>query len=257
MHRFSANLGFLWSDLELPGRIAAAAQAGFRAVELHWPYGTPPGVVRRACTEAGVKLLAMNTPLGDTASGEFGQAALPERQSEFREGFLQAADYARTAGASRLHVMAGVVPNNARTRAVLGENLLWAEAQAPELWLLLEPLNNFDKPGYFYHLPAQAAAIIDSVPLKRTQVMFDAYHVGREGHDPVCEYDRFAAQIGHVQIAAVPNRHEPYGGQLDLRAFLVHLSQRGYKGWVGCEYVPERTADSGMARLRKLAEALV
>ena len=41
MLRFSANLGFLWTDLALTDAIKAAAAFGFDAVECHWPFDVP------------------------------------------------------------------------------------------------------------------------------------------------------------------------------------------------------------------------
>jgi hydroxypyruvate isomerase len=41
MPRFSANLGFLFTDRPELERVAAAAAAGFKAVEMHWPYQVP------------------------------------------------------------------------------------------------------------------------------------------------------------------------------------------------------------------------
>lgn len=256
MNRFSANIGFLWAADNLPLRIAKAAAQGFRAVEMHWPYDSDPAALRNACADAGVELLALNTPLGDTGRGDFGLAALPGRTAEFRDSFLRAMDFAQTAGCARLHVMAGLTTPTDVAQETFAQNLIWAEAQAPDLALLLEPLNRFDKPGYFYHLPEQALRLIRSAGLRNTRLMFDAYHVGREGSDPVREYDRCAALIGHVQIAAVPHRHEPYTGQVDFAQFLTHIAARGYTGWVGCEYQPEQGEEAGMVRLRHLSEAL-
>ena len=73
--RFSANLGLLWTDSPLPEAIARAGAAGFGAVELQWPGDVPAAALRRACTEAGLPLLALNTPTGE--AGAFGLAALP------------------------------------------------------------------------------------------------------------------------------------------------------------------------------------
>ena len=256
MKRFSANLGFLWVHLDLLQRIESAGRAGFGAVELHWPYDTPALDVRQACVDAGVELLSLNSPLGDTSTGEFGLAVLSERREAFQESFLKAADYVNSAGARALHVMAGLAPNNASTREVLIENLRWAEAQAPGLTILLEPLNNFDKPGYFYHLPEQAVQIINDGALVQTKLMFDAYHVGREGLGPEREYKRFAQHIAHIQIAAVPHRMEPYGGQVDLGKFLSYITEQGYDGFIGCEYIPERTVEAGLERLRQFSKML-
>lgn len=256
MNRFSANLGFLWANDDLPVRIAKAAAQGFRAVEMHWPYDHDPVSLRNACADAGVELLALNTPLGNIDQGDFGLAAVPGRAAEFRDSFLRTVDFAQRAGCARLHVMAGVTAPSDAAQTTLIQNLLWAEAQAPDLALLLEPLNRFDKPGYFYHLPEQALTLILSADLRQTRLMFDAYHVGREGIDPICEYDRCVALIGHIQIAGVPHRHEPDTGEVDFAQFLTHIAASGYEGWVGCEYQPARGEEAGMARLRQLSQTL-
>ncbi|MEQ5868977.1 TIM barrel protein [Sagittula sp. NFXS13] len=256
MKRFSANLGFLWRELDLLDRIRAAADAGFDAVELHWPYDTPAQDILNCCQDAGVRLLALNSPRGDLSKGEYGLAALQGREAEFREGFLRAAEFAISAGAPRMHIMAGVTPNTPAARATLGANLRWVEATVPELSYLLEPLNIFDAPGYFYHLPEQAVRVIRDEDLGRTQLMFDIYHVGREGLSPEKEFDRFRDAVGHVQIAAVPTRTEPHAGSVDMAAALNHLLRNGYSGWIGCEYKPERTIEAGLPRLRQLASYL-
>ncbi|MDH5750641.1 MAG: hydroxypyruvate isomerase, partial [Rhodospirillales bacterium] len=53
MPKFAANLTFLFTELEPLARIRAAADAGFRAVEIQDPYSLPIGDLRDALTEAG------------------------------------------------------------------------------------------------------------------------------------------------------------------------------------------------------------
>lgn len=57
MRRFSANLGFLWTDRPLPQAIRAAKAAGFAAVECHFPYAVPPAEVARALTECSAPVI--------------------------------------------------------------------------------------------------------------------------------------------------------------------------------------------------------
>lgn len=89
--------------------------------------------------------------------------------------------------------------------------------------------------------------------LARTQLMFDAYHIGREGRDPVTEYDRLARYVGHVQIASVPSRTEPDTGDVDYANFLRHLRLQAYGGWIGCEYLPRTNVEAGLPGLRAIA----
>jgi len=83
MARFSANLGFLWANYPLLERIQKAAEAGFKAIELHWPYDTDAKEVKIACKKWDVKLLALNTDLGDTKKGDSGLAALGDASRSF------------------------------------------------------------------------------------------------------------------------------------------------------------------------------
>ena len=258
MPKFSANLGFLWPDRPLLARIEAASRAGFRAVEMHWPYDLEPEAVRERCAGLGVKLLGINTPLGDVDKGEFGLGAVAGREAEFDRHFGKTVDWGRRAGASTIHVMAGVVAPADRddARATLISNLRRAALAAPEMTLLLEGLNQRDKPGYFYSTIGEKAAIIDEVGLPNLKIMFDAYHVGVSEGDIFTRFARYQPLIGHVQIAAVPSRAEPDEGEIAYANFFRELDRLGYDGWVGCEYRPRGSTDEGLRWVRTLGAAL-
>ena len=134
MPRLSANLGFLWPDRPLLDRIEAAGRAGFEAVELHWPYETPPEAVRETCQRSGVRLLGINSPPGDPENGEFGLGALPGREDDFQATVDQAIAYALSAGANSIHVIAGIVPPEERdsARHIFVANLKTASKKADE-----------------------------------------------------------------------------------------------------------------------------
>jgi len=250
MIRFSANLGFLWPDLPLLERIAAAGRAGFRAVELHWPYDVPPESVQEACARHGVRLLALNTPLGDVAKGDFGLAAVPGRESDFQAGFDLALAYGRASGANAIHAMAGVVPDGQRLKAmdVFKRNISTAADKAAEhaITILLEAINPRDKPGYFYSTLGEVAEFLDDIDQPNLRLMFDVYHVGVAEGDILTRLARHLPRIGHVQIAAVPSRAEPDEGEVCYRAIFEALDRLGYGGWVGCEYKPRAGTDEGL-----------
>lgn len=249
MPKFSANLGFMWPDRPLLERIDAAAKAGFKAIELHWPYATPAEEVRERCARHGLVLLGINTPVGDAGKGDFGLGAQAAREAEFRETFEQSADYARVAGASSVHVMAGVVApeHKACAKEVFVENLAFAAKAAPDLTLLLEPINQRDKPGYFYSTIGEAADIIATVGAPNLKIMFDVYHVGVSEGDVTKRLERHLSDIGHVQIAAAPSRAEPDEGEIAYGAIFATLDRLGYAGWTGCEYRPRAGTDEGLA----------
>jgi len=259
MRRFSANLGFLWPDRPLLARIDAAASAGFKAIELHYPYAVPAAEVAAACQRHGIALLGINTNVGTGEDPHVGLAAVPGREAEFAALFDQAHAYAVAAGGNSIHVMAGRVPEGERGTAadVLVANLKWAapKAAAEGLTILLEPLNPFDMPGYFYARVEEALPIMDRVGADNVKLMFDAYHVGRVGDDVIGFLDRYRDRIGHIQIAAVPSRAEPDEGTLDYAVVLNQVEAIGYTGWIGAEYKPRAGTDEGLAWLADLGAA--
>lgn len=259
MPRFSANLGFLWPDRPLGERVEAAARAGFRAVELHWPYDEVPAAeMKAACMRHGLTLLGINTVVGDAANGERGLGALPGREADFQAAVEQSIAYCHGAGAQAIHCMAGVVPEEQRApaRETFLRNLEAAAAKAGDLTLLLEPLNPRDMPGYFYSTVGEAIAIIEELGLSNLRLMFDVYHVGVTEGDVLTKLERYLPLIGHVQIAAVPSRAEPDEGEIAYRAIFDALDRLDYDGWVGCEYKPRGDTDAGLVWTERLGVEL-
>jgi len=254
LSRLSANLGFLWPDRPLLKRIEAAAAAGFGAVEFHWPHDTPPEAVAKLCGELGLAVLGLNTPPGDSP-GDFGLAALPGREAEFAAGYARTLDWGRRAGASMIHVMAGVAPDAPATEATLVANLRRAAdlARGSGITLLLEAINPRDRPGYFHSRVERAAEIVDLADRPDVALMFDVYHVGVGQGDVLRRLARFLPRIAHVQIAAVPSRAEPDEGEIDHAEVLRELDRLGYAGWVGCEYRPRAVTDAGLVWRDRLA----
>ncbi len=256
MPRFSANLGFLWPDRPVLERVDAAARAGFRAIELHWPYDIPATILRARAEAQGVAILGINTPVG-SETGDFGLGALPGREVEFREAFAMTLRYAEAIGAAAIHVMAGVPPEGQETaaRETFLANLRHAAPLAADagVMLLLEPINRRDKPGYFYDRLADAQTIIDEIGHASLRIMFDCYHVGITEGEVIARLEKHLASIGHIQFASVPNRTEPDEGTLDYRAVFAAIDRLGYAGWVGAEYKPRGPTDDGLGWMRALA----
>ncbi|MFY0692555.1 MAG: TIM barrel protein [Paracoccaceae bacterium] len=237
MTRFSANLGFLFNDLPLPDAIRAAHAAGFDAVECHWPYAFPSDEVKTALEETGLVMLGLNTIRG--APGENGLAALPGREQEARQAIDQAIAYARAIETPRIHVMAGFAKGQAAHETFV-ENLRYActEAAAHAITILIEPLNRYDAPGYFLDGSDQAKAVIEEVGAPNLRMMFDCYHLQIMEGDISRRLENMLPLIGHIQIASVPDRAEPDGGELCYAHVLKVLAALGYEEPIGAEYKP-------------------
>lgn len=249
MTEFSANLGFLWTDLSLPDAIRAAQKAGFSAVEMHWPYDTPAADIRAALEETGLPLLGINTVRGDT--GENGLCALPGREAQARAAIDQAVAYARVTGARAVHAMAGF-SNGAAAHDVFVENLQYACDAAPELTILIEPLNHHDAPGYFLQGSDQAAQIIKAVSRENLKLMFDCYHLQIMEGDLTRQLDKHRKIIGHIQFASVPARAEPDEGEVNYSHIFDHLARSGYGAPLGAEYRPRASTEVGLGWMRTL-----
>jgi hydroxypyruvate isomerase len=106
-------------------------------------------------------------------------------------------------------------------RAVDMENMSWAAAQADVqgITILIEPINGRDMPGYFVHRQDQA-------------------HVKLREQMP---------GIGHIQVAGVPDRHEPDEGELNYPIFSDYSMNSGMAGG--------SAANTGL--VQELAPALV
>ncbi|TXI00524.1 MAG: isomerase [Rhizobium sp.] len=251
MARFSANLGFLWQELSLPDAIRAAKAAGFDAVECHYPYDISAEAVCQALEETGLPMLGLNTARGDVTAGDNGLAAIPGREDEARRVIDQAIDYAAAIGAQNVHVMAGKAAGD-EARATFVANLRYACGRAVEAGstVLIEPLNHRDAPGYFLQTADQALDIMAAVGAENIKLMFDCYHIQIMQGDLTHRLQTHMAAIGHVQIAAVPDRHEPDHGEIDYRHILQLLEKLGYDKPIGAEYRPAATTDAGLAWLR-------
>ncbi len=252
--RFSANLGFLFSELALPAAIRAAGAVGFGAVELHWPYATDPATVRAALDEARLPLVALNTAPGNRERGDFGLSAVTGREEDARRAIDQAVAYAAATGAANIHVMAGIAEGEA-AQATFLENLRYADAVigARAIGILIEPINRRDAPGYFLHTLEDAVRIQDNAGIGRLRIMFDCYHLQIEGGDLLKRAAANLGRIGHVQFAAVPDRGEPDRGEVDYAALLPAIAAAGYSGWFGAEYRPRSTTLAGLGWLDAFA----
>ena len=248
--RFSANLGFLWQDRPLPDAIRAAKAAGFDAVECHWPYAIPSGKVATALSETGLTMLGLNTVRGDVAKGENGLCALPGREREARAAIDQAVDYAAEIGAEKVHVMAGFANGvEAEGTFLAALNYACEKAAGMGLTILIEPLNHYDAPGYFLTTTTQAADLIERVGAPNLKLMFDCYHVQLMEGDLTHRLQKLRPVLGHVQIARVPDRGPPVGGEINYAHIYDVLADLGWDTPIGAEYRSDLPTDQTLAWL--------
>jgi len=255
MPRFAANLTMMYGEHAFLDRFEAAARDGFRAVEFLFPYEFDVHDIRSRLDAHGLTQVLFNAPPGDWAKEERGLASLPGRQEEFQASIWRALEYAAVLGNERLHVMAGLIqPGLFRSahRAVYVENISWAAAQAAGqgITVLIEPINGRDMPGYFIHRQEEAHAICAEIGASNLRVQFDFYHAQIVEGDLSVKLREQITGIGHIQVAGVPDRHEPDEGELNYPYLFRLVDELGYSGWIGCEYRPRARTSDGLGSMR-------
>lgn len=251
MPTFSANLGFLFGDHPLTDAIRFAHRAGFEAVECHWPYDENPAALRAALAETGLPMLGLNTARGNVGAGEMGLSALPGRQGEARDAINRAFDLAAEIDAQAVHVMAGRAQGDAAEATFL-ENLHFAcdLAGSSGRTVLIEPLNRYSAPGYFFDRTDHAARLIEAVNRPELKLMFDCFHVQMTEGDLTNRLSALLPIIGHIQFASAPFRGTPDRGEVNFGHIFRHIDQMGWRRPLGAEYLPEGPTQDSLGWLR-------
>lgn len=251
MPRLAANISMLFGELPFLDRFAAAAQAGFEAVELQFPYEFRPADLRARLDDNGLALVLHNLPPGDWSRGERGIGCHPDRVAEFRAGVERAIDYAAALGCRQVNCLAGIasagVPDG-RLRETLVENLRFAAERTTSagIRLLIEPINVHDIPGFYLNRSRQALELIAEVGSDNLYLQYDIYHMQRMEGELAATIKASLPKIAHIQLADNPGRNEPGTGEINYRFLFGWLDAIGYPGWIGCEYRPRTTTGDGL-----------
>lgn len=251
MPRFAANLSMMYQEHGFLDRFAAAARDGFEAVEYLFPYEHAPQEIAERLQSNHLTQALFNLPPGDWGKGERGMACHPGRESEFAQSVQTALPYAQATHCRKLHAMAGLLPADVapdQARATYIANLrAAARVLAPHgITLLIEPINTRDMPGYFLNYQQQAHDIVAEVGEVNLKVQLDFYHCQIMEGDLARRLQKHFSGVGHVQIAGVPDRHEPDAGEVNFAYLYEQLDALGYEGWIGCEYRPAGNTSAGL-----------
>ncbi len=255
MPRFAANLSMLFTEVPMLDRFERAARAGFKAVEMQFPYEAPATEIRSRLDANGLVMVLHNFPGGDWAAGDRGIACNPARQAEFRAGVGKAIEYATTLGVPQLNCLAGkpgAGVDEATTHRTFVDNVRYAAEQckAAGLRVLMEPINNYDVPGFWLNRTGKALGVVDELKMDNVLVQYDIYHAQRYEGELAATMQQHLAKIGHIQFADNPGRNEPGTGEIHWPFLFAHIDRIGYTGWLGAEYKPATTTEAGLGWLR-------
>jgi 2-dehydrotetronate isomerase len=254
MPQFAANLSMMYVELPFLDRFEAAAKDGFKAVEFLFPYAYEAKELAARLKANGLQQVLFNFPPGgiDAASIDAawnsntrGIACIPGRESELLAGLEIALRYADALQCPRLHMMAGLLPagkDRTDVRQTYVNNAQAASKLAAKqgINILLEPINTRDIPGFFLNRQDHAHDLIAEIGQPNVKVQMDLYHCQIVEGDVAMKIRQYlpTGNVGHFQIAGVPERHEPDVGEMNYPYLFDVIDSLGYQGWIGCEYKP-------------------
>lgn len=252
MLKFAANLSWLYTDLPFLDRFEAAARDGFKGVECLFPHEHPTTEIQARLRDLGLQLVLFNAEPGRWASGERGLACLDGREADFRHSIASALTLAHSLNCQRIHVMAGLAAPGIGTYSAWSRyeaRLGWAatQASAAGITLLIEPINTRDMPDYLLNEQARAHGLVERIGSPHLKVQMDLYHCQIVEGDITSRLRKWlpTGQVGHLQVAAVPDRGEPDQGELHYAHVFAELQRLGWTGWIGCEYKPRQAGPGG------------
>ncbi len=250
MLRFSANLSLLFTELPLAERFEAAAEAGFEAVEIQFPYELSPRQIERKLQRHRLKLVLFNVDAATLLQGGEGLAAVPEQRDRFRQAVAQTLEYARVLRPEAVNVLPGRCLNEELQDdylATFKDNLRYAadDFQRIGVKTVFEAVNTLDMPGFIVHNGRQMLDILEELRHPNLALQYDLYHMWRMGEDCGGFLRRHIANVGHIQFADCPGRGQPGSGHSDFETIFELIAASPYRGWTGAEYRPTAsTADS-------------
>lgn len=251
MPKFAANISLLFAELPYLDRFQAAAEAGFKAVEILFPYDMAAKETRRALLANGLELVLINAPPPNYTGGQPGYAAVPGGEGRFQSDIRRVMRYADVLKPGLIHIMSGYSSGPDALETFV-RNLQWAADAAPQQQFTIEPLNPVSQPDYFLNDYALAAEVLDRVDRPNIGLQYDSFHAHLIHGDALDVWHRFHSHVIHAQVGSAPDRSEPGRGPTDFEALFTAFEERGYTGWVSAEYTPStpRTPDSlGWRRL--------
>ncbi|GAB4159120.1 MAG: TIM barrel protein [Roseiflexaceae bacterium] len=254
MLRFNLNISITMRELRWEERIEQATRLGFAAIECWWPHGADLPALARQIGDAGLTVVLCNFDGGSITNGERGFLNHPQRQAEFRAHVPYALEFAQRIGCTHMNALVGNWLSTESRSSQLNrvyENLAWVAEQAAQagVTVLVEALNPWETPDYILTTSTSALQTLAAVNAPNLQFQYDVYHMQRSEGNIVATLGTALEQIGHIQVADSPQRHQPGTGELNYRFIFQALEQLGYAGWIGLEYFPRGSLAESLAWL--------
>jgi hydroxypyruvate isomerase len=241
--RLVANVSLLFTEVPLLERFQAAADAGFKTVEMQFPYDENLADLVSAKEQAGVNVCLINVPAAELMTGGEGLACVPGKEVQFEEALDLACTYATALNVAMVNVLPGRCLDESKHlkyMATFKENLLKAATlmEAHNILVTFEAVNTKDMPGFLIHNTEQMLNILAELNHPNLKMQYDIYHMQIMDGNVDETLRNHANMIGHIQFADVPGRGEPLSGNLNFKSIFADIKNSRYHGYVSAEYHP-------------------
>jgi hydroxypyruvate isomerase len=252
----SIMLWTVWTNLPFAERLAKAAEAGYRYVELTGEY--------EKWSEADfIAANAARQELGihfDATAGLHNGIANPALRGAFLNELGAALIPMERLACTAMIVLSGnVVPGLSReaqhTSCIEGlkraaEIIEGKRIDDQPVRLLLECIDPEENPHYFLQSAAEAIEIVRAVNHPQVQFLYDLFHEQIAEGNLIEKLEKNIDLIGLVHVADVPGRHQPGTGEINYANIYRKLVDLKYSHIVAMEFHPtgDAVADLRAAR---------
>lgn len=238
--RFAVNVEMWWKKLPFIERIRRSAELGFPAVEF-WPYKN------KNLDEIAQVSQNLNIEIAQfTAWGFTPGMNDPENHKDFVDTIREACDVAKKLKCKKMTVVGGN-DQPGMTQEQMHENIITALkmaspiAEDADVMMILEPMNiRVNHKGHCLYGSADPIRICKEVNSSHCKINWDLYHMQITEGD-LCRHMKEGfdeGQIGYLQLADNPGRHEPGTGEIYYNRVLKEAFDIGYRDCVGLECTP-------------------
>lgn len=241
--RFAVNVEMWWRKLPFMQRIQQAAAMGFPAIEF-WPYkGKGKDVDQIAALTKKLNIdIAQFTAWGFSPGMNN-----PKNEDAFVETIEQACQVAHRLDCKKMTVVAGndqegMSKKEMHAQVIKALKRVRSLVEREKVMLILEPMNGrVNHPGHCLYGSPDAVHICREVGSDFVKINWDLYHMQIEEGDLCGRMKDGFDQIGYLQLADHPGRHEPGTGEIHYNRVLKAAHDLGYRDYVGLECVPATT----------------
>jgi len=251
---WAVNIEMWWTQRPFLDRLRAAADAGFRAIEFWSWHGKEIDALAELCEELDLEVAQF------TGWGFSPGLNDPAHHAEFVARIEESCAVAKRIGAPRMTVVGGndregVSQEDMHAAIVDGLKLAAPIAEEHDLMLILEPMNvRVDHPGHCLYGSPPAVAICRAVDSSHVKINWDLYHMQITEGDLCGRLREGFDQLGYVQLADHPGRHEPGTGEVRYARVLRELWKLDYRGPIGLECRPRDGEEEAVRRVRACEE---